>query len=115
MDPTSTCNLHCTSCWAAEYGNKLNMSYEELDSIITQANELGTYMFLVRKEDMIRLCEAHLDCQFTAFINGALIDEAFAENMLRVKNFITAISVEGFETDTNFRRGEGTFTAKIYI
>ena len=46
MDPTSACNLHCTGCWAAEYGNKLNMSYEELDSIINQANELGTYFFL---------------------------------------------------------------------
>jgi hypothetical protein len=41
MDPTSACNLHCTGCWAAEYGNKLNLSYEELDDIINQANELG--------------------------------------------------------------------------
>ena len=46
MDPTSACNLHCTGCWAAEYGNKLNLSYEELDDIINQANELGPYMFL---------------------------------------------------------------------
>ncbi|MBU4439095.1 MAG: radical SAM protein [Acetobacterium sp.] len=116
MDPTSACNLQCTGCWAAEYGNKLNMSYEELDSIINQANELGTYFFLysggeplVRKVDLIRLCEAHPDCQFTAFTNGTLINEAFAEEMLRVKNFIPAISVEGFEADTDFRRGEGTF------
>ena len=116
MDPTSACNLHCTGCWAAEYGNKLNMSYEELDSIINQANELGTYFFLysggeplVRKKDIIRLCEAHPDCQFTAFTNGTLIDEPFAEDMLRVKNFIPAISVEGFEADTDFRRGSGTF------
>ena len=85
MDPTSACNLHCTGCWAAEYGNKLNMSYEELDSIINQANELGTYFFLysggeplVRKKDIIRLCEAHPDCQFTAFTNGTLIDEEWA-------------------------------------
>ena len=98
MDPTSACNLKCTGCWAAEYGNRLNMSYEELDSIICQANELGTYMFLysggeplVRKKDIIRLCEAHPDCQFTSFTNGTLIDEAFAEEMLRVKNFIPAI------------------------
>ena len=116
MDPTSACNLHCTGCWAAEYGNKLNMSYEELDSIINQANELGTYFFLysggeplVRKKDIIRLCEAHPDCQFTAFTNGTLIDEAFADEMLRVKNFILAISVEGFEEATDFRRGAGTF------
>jgi MoaA/NifB/PqqE/SkfB family radical SAM enzyme len=26
MDPTSACNLHCTGCWAAEYGNKLNLT-----------------------------------------------------------------------------------------
>lgn len=116
MDPTSACNLHCTGCWAAEYGNKLNMSYEELDAVIHQANELGTYMFLysggeplVRKKDLIRLCEAHPDCQFTAFTNGTLIDEEFAEDMLRVKNFIPAISVEGFEEATDFRRGIGTF------
>lgn len=35
MDPTSACNLHCTGCWAAEYGRQMNLSYEELDSIIT--------------------------------------------------------------------------------
>ena len=114
MDPTSACNLRCTGCWAAEYGDKLNMSYEELDSIIRQANALGTYFFLysggeplVRKTDIIRLCEAHPDCQFTAFTNGTLIDEPFAKDMLRVKNFIPAISVEGFESDTDFRRGAG--------
>ena len=28
LDPTSACNLHCTGCWAAEYGNKLNLSFE---------------------------------------------------------------------------------------
>ena len=116
MDPTSACNLKCTGCWAAEYGNKLNMSYEELDSIIDQANELGTYMFLysggeplVRKADILRLCQAHPDCQFVAFTNGPLIDEAFADELLRVKNFMPAISVEGFEEATDSRRGAGTF------
>ena len=116
LDPTSACNLHCTGCWAAEYGNKLNLTYEEMDDIIRQANDLGCYFFLftggeplVRKDDIIRLCEAHPDCQFTAFTNATLIDDAFADEMLRVKNFIPAISVEGFEQATDFRRGEGTF------
>ena len=118
MDQTSACNLHCTGCWAAEYGNKLNMSYETLDDIINQGKEMGTYMYLfsggeplVRKKDIIRLCEAHPDCQFLAFTNGTLIDEEFADEMLRVKNFIPAISVEGFEEATDFRRGKGTFKA----
>lgn len=118
IDPTSACNLHCTGCWAAEYGNKLNLSYEELESIIAQANALGTTMFLftggeplVRKNDLLRLCRAHPDCAFSAFTNGTLIDEEFADEMLRVKNFYPAISVEGFEEATDFRRGKGTFKA----
>ncbi len=47
---------------------------------------------LVRKDDIIRLCEAHPDCMFLAFTNGTLIDEKFADDMLRVKNFIPAIN-----------------------
>ena len=120
IDPTSACNLHCIGCWAAEYGNKLNMSYETLDKIVNQGKELGTYMYLftggeplVRKNDIIKLCEAHPDCEFLAFTNGTLIDEEFADNMLKVKNFIPAISVEGFEAATDYRRGKGTFKAVI--
>lgn len=29
MDSTSACNLHCAGCWAAEYGNRLNLTFEE--------------------------------------------------------------------------------------
>ncbi len=116
LDPTSACNLHCTGCWAAEYGNKLNLSLEEIDSIITQGKELGIYMYIytggepmVRKHDLIRLCQLHPDCQFLCFTNATLIDEAFAQEMLRVKNFIPAISLEGFEAATDGRRGDGVY------
>lgn len=116
MDPTSACNLKCTGCWAAEYGQRQNLSLEELEDIISQSEELGCYIFLysggepmVRKKDIITLCERHPECAFMAFTNGTLIDEAFADEMLRVGNFIPAISVEGFEKETDFRRGEGTF------
>ena len=118
MDPTSACNLHCTGCWAAEYGHQMNLSFEQLDDIVKQGKELGTYMYifsggepLVRKNDIIRLCEKENDCEFLAFTNGTLIDEAFADEMLRVKNFVPAISIEGYEEDTDFRRGKGTYQA----
>jgi len=118
MDPTSACNLKCTGCWAAEYGHKMNMSFETLDSIVTQGKELGTYMYifsggepLVRKDDVIKLCDKHNECQFLSFTNGTLIDEDFADEMLRIKNFIPAISIEGFEEATDARRGDGTYQA----
>lgn len=116
MDPTSACNLHCIGCWAAEYGNKLNMDFNTLDDIIKQGKEMGVYFYIysggepmVRKKDIIKLCEKHNDCAFLAFTNGTLIDEEFADEMLRVKNFVPAISVEGFEEETDFRRGKGTY------
>lgn len=120
MDPTSACNLKCTGCWAADYGNKLSMSYETLNDIIEQGKELGIYMYIysggepmMRKKDIIRLCEKHDDCVFLAFTNGTLIDEEFAQEMLRVKNFVPAISVEGFQEETDFRRGDGTYKAVV--
>ncbi len=116
LDPTSACNLHCTGCWAAEYGNKLNLSYEEIDDIIRQGKDLGIYMYiytggepLVRKKDLIKLCEKHDDCVFLTFTNGTLIDEAFADEMLRVGNLVPAISLEGFEGATDSRRGKGVY------
>ena len=68
MDPTSACNLRCTGCWASEYGNKLNLTFEEMDRIVTEGKELGIYFYmmtggepLVRKTDVIKLCEKHND------------------------------------------------------
>ncbi len=116
LDPTSACNMHCTGCWAAEYGHQLNLSVETIDSIIRQGKELGTYMYiytggepLVRKADLIRICEMHPDCEFLSFTNGTLIDEEFCQEMLRVKNFVPAISLEGFEEANDSRRGDGVF------
>ena len=116
LDPTSACNLHCTGCWAAEYGNKLNLTFDEIDSIITQGKELGIYLYiytggepLVRKKDLIALCEKHSDAAFLSFTNATLIDEEFCQDMLRVGNFIPAISLEGFEEANDSRRGEGVY------
>ncbi len=117
LDSTSACNLHCTGCWAAEYGQKLNLSYEDIDSIITQGKALGIYLYiytggepLVRKNDLIRLCEKHSDCIFLCFTNGTLIDQDFCTELLRIKNFIPAISLEGFEEANDSRRGSGVYS-----
>lgn len=120
MDPTSACNLSCTGCWAAQYGNRNNLSYEVLDSICRQGKELGIYFYifsggepLLRKKDIIRLCEAHPDCYFFAFTNGTLVDDQFCEELLRVGNFALAFSIEGNEEATDMRRGKGTYRKVI--
>ncbi len=121
MDPTSACNMHCTGCWAAEYGHKQNLSYEVMDRIITEGKQLGIHAYLltggeplVRKKDIIRLCEKHQDVAFHAFTNGTLIDDDFCREMLRVGNFMVSVSVEGFEEANDGRRGEGHFEKAIH-
>ncbi len=120
MDPTSACNLSCTGCWAAQYGNKSSLSYEDLDSICRQGKEMGIYFYifsggepLLRKRDIIRLCEEHQDCYFSAFTNGTLVDDEFCEELLRVGNFALAFSIEGDEEATDMRRGKGTYKKVI--
>ena len=121
MDPTSACNLHCTGCWAAEYGNRLNLTYNDLDSVITQGKELGIYFYmytggepLVRKDDIIKLCKKHNDCAFHAFTNGTLVDEAFCEQMKEVGNLSLSISLEGFEEVNDLRRGAGVYEKVLH-
>jgi len=120
MDPTAACNLHCTGCWAAEYGKNTFLTYETLDRIINEGTALGTYTYIfsggeptMRKKDLIRLAETHPDCAFLAFTNGTLVDEEFADELKRVGNFTLAFSIEGSEADTDFRRGAGTYQAVI--
>lgn len=116
MDPTSACNLHCTGCWAAEYGNRLNLTFDEMDNLICQGKEMGIYFYmftggepLVRKADLIRLAEKHYDCAFLSFTNGTLVDETFCADLKRVGNLYLAISLEGFAEVNDLRRGEGVY------
>lgn len=116
MDPTSACNLHCTGCWAAEYGHQMSLTFDELDNIICQGKELGIHFYimtggepLVRKEDIVKLAEKHNDCAFHIFTNGTLIDDAFCKKIKKVGNVSFALSVEGYEETNDGRRGEGVF------
>lgn len=120
LDPTSACNLHCTGCWASEYGNKLNLTLDEIDDIIKQGKDIGVYMYIytggepmVRKHDLIEICKRHQDCVFLAFTNATLIDQDFVDEMLKVGNFVPAISIEGDENTTDARRGTGTYQKVI--
>ncbi len=120
MDPTTKCNLKCIGCWAAEYNKSDSLSFEDLDNIILQGKELGIYAYfysggepLVRKDDLIKLAKKHYDCTFLAFTNGTLVNEVFAKELQKVSNFLLAISIEGYQEETDMRRGEGTYSKAI--
>lgn len=116
FDPTSACNLHCIGCWASEYSRQLNMSYEDMNSLVSQGKALGIRGYvmtggepLVRKKDVIRLAREHQDCGFIIFTNGTLVDQQFCDDLREVKNVVLSMSIEGLEGATDGRRGEGVF------
>ncbi len=64
---------------------------------------------LVRKKDVLKLAEKHHDCLFSPFTNGSLIDQPFCDEVKRLGNIVFSMSLEGFKTANDARRGDGSF------
>ena len=120
IDPTSSCNLRCTGCWAADYQKNSNISYEKLDELLAEARKIGVIEVLMtggeplmRKADILKLCRKHNRLTFGLFTNGTLVDEAFADEMVELGNLNVYLSIEGFREETDMRRGIGTYDKVI--
>ncbi|RLE09458.1 MAG: radical SAM protein, partial [Candidatus Aminicenantes bacterium] len=59
--------------------------------------------------DIFDLFADHPDTFFLMYTNGTLIDANTAKKLAEVGNVTPAISVEGFEEETDRRRGQGVF------
>ena len=121
FDPTDACNMHCAGCWSGTYGHKNNMTYEDMDKIVTQGKELGTYLYmltggepLVRKKDILKLAEKHNDVEFSIFDNSTLIDDDFCKEVVRLGNITFQLSIEGTPETNDARRGEGHYEAAMH-
>lgn len=115
ISPSMRCNLRCTGCYASSYSKEDDIPYEEMDRIIKEAKEFGTYYFIILggepffNEYMLDIYKKHKDCMFTPFTNGTLFDETLADKVKELGNVIPMFSLEGFEEDTDKRRGKGVF------
>lgn len=121
IDPTSSCNLNCTGCWARDYEKNIHLSYEKLDELCTDARKLGVLQIifsggepLMRKKDILKLAGKHRKLTFAMFTNGTLIDDAFASEMAHLGNLNAFISIEGSRDETDMRRGKGAYDAALH-
>ena len=120
FDPTSACNLKCKGCWAAEYGHSLQLSLDEMRSIVSQGKELGTHFYmltggepLIRKDDIITLASEFPECVFLIYTNATLVDEKLCADIKRCGNITLALSIEGDECSNDDRRGDGAYQTTI--
>ncbi|MBR9649424.1 radical SAM protein [Clostridium tyrobutyricum] len=115
ISPSMRCNLRCTGCYASSYSKKDDIPLEELDRIIGEARDLGVYYFVILggepfiNDYMLDLYEKYNDCMFTPFSNSTLFTEEVADRLQKLGNVIPMFSLEGFEKETDERRGKGVF------
>jgi MoaA/NifB/PqqE/SkfB family radical SAM enzyme len=115
ISPTMKCNLSCYGCYAGDYGKGLELTLEEIDSVLMQMKEMGIYFAVISggepffKDDIFEIFRRHDDMAFLVFTHGGLIDERMVERLIEVGNVMPAFSLEGFEKETDERRGAGHF------
>jgi MoaA/NifB/PqqE/SkfB family radical SAM enzyme len=121
LSPEQRCNLRCIGCYAASSPETTaHLDYQVADRVLTEKTELWGSHFtvitggepLLWKSDgkgILELFRDHGDNYFLMYTNGTLIDEGVADKMAEIGNVTPAISVEGFEAQTDGRRGKGVY------
>jgi len=116
ISPTMQCNLNCYGCYAGEYSQAhRGLSLELVDRIVTEAKEMGIHFIVISggeafvRKDLLQLYEKHNDVGFQIYTNGSLLNDETVAKLAELGNVMPCISVEGFEKETDERRGEGHF------
>lgn len=115
ISPTMRCNLKCEGCYAADYDVCDDIPLEKVDQLLQEMKDLGIYWVIVLggepfvKKEMMSLYEKHHDMFFTPFTNGTLFDAELANQLASLGNIMPMFSLEGYENETDERRGQGVY------
>jgi len=121
ISPTHRCNLRCEGCYSSSSAALAeHLPYEIFSRIIREQKDLWGSHFTVisggepftykdNGKSLIDVLGEHRDSFFQIYTNGTLITPSLASELAEVANATPAISVEGFEKETDDRRGKGTF------
>ena len=115
FSPSFKCNRHCRGCYANLYEKKAVMTIDQVDEIIRQGKNLGVYYFgLLGGEpllnpDLLDVIGKYPDIAFRITTNGTLINSKIIEKLDRCGNIVLFFSIEGYQNETDFWRGQGNF------
>ena len=119
LSPTKRCNLKCTGCYAASSNNtNITLEYNIVSRIIQEKKELwGSYFTVIsggepllyksQGKTILDIVEENSDSFFLMYTNGTALTKEVAHRMGQLGNITPCISVEGFEEETDGRRGDG--------
>lgn len=114
---TSKCNLHCKGCYdqTLRQPGRKDISDELLRKVMAEAKELGiSFIVFGGGEPLMRplvldIPAEYPEIMFLMFTNGLLIDDGVLSKMNERRNIIPLLSLEGYQTDTDERRGRGVY------
>jgi MoaA/NifB/PqqE/SkfB family radical SAM enzyme len=114
---TNRCNLLCRGCFhqALRDVTQPEMNEERLRKVIGEGRDLGvSFMVLAGGEPLIRqdipdITRDFPEVIFLMFTNGLLVTEEMADRFKKQKNIVPILSIEGYEADTDGRRGNGVY------
>jgi MoaA/NifB/PqqE/SkfB family radical SAM enzyme len=115
ISPTMRCDLSCFGCYAGSYDRSKDLPFEIVDRVLNEGKEMGMYFAVISggepffRKDLMDLFERHSDVAFHVFTHGGLLDKQLVKRIARAGNILPAISIEGFEEETDKRRGEGHY------
>jgi len=115
ISPTMSCPLKCYGCYAAEYPKNEQLTFEQVDSLIQQAKDIGIQFIVITGGEpyywkpLFDIFAKHRDCVFQTYTSGLLITDEMVDKLAELGNVFPAISCEGFEDETDRRRGAGAF------
>lgn len=120
---TDRCNLHCKGCYnqALRQSPQTEMSEEKLRSIFDEAVELGISFIVLgggeplMRREILDITMNYPEIVFLLFTNGLLIDEDVVARLNKQKNLVPIISLEGYQADTDDRRGIGVYDRLLHI
>jgi len=121
FSPTQICNLNCIGCYAASTSKTAaTVPYAYVDRVVGEVHDdfgsrfvtiSGGEPFMYRSEgkSLLDIFEKYNDMLFLVYTNGTLINEEVAQRLAESGNATPAVSVEGFERETDQRRGADTY------
>ncbi len=119
LAPTKKCNLNCTGCYASSTAATAEtLEWSILDKIIQELHdEMGMRFFVItggepllyesEGKTILDLPKKWNDSFFLMYTNGTLITKEISKEIAELGNITPAVSVEGFEDQTDKRRGKG--------
>ncbi len=117
LEPTGRCNLHCPGCYANSTREGAELPFEVWRDVIAECRDMGVTLvtfsggepFLREASDrfITRMAEEFPNLGFLVYTNATMIDDDVAQRLGQVGNVFPAISVEGYEADSDARRGKG--------